>query len=306
MLVGYILNILLLLAFMKIKLQWKFVFSKVQLGKRVRKNLITVQLGNAANFIYNYGIIVLLSGLGTGIYSAYTYGMQIVNIPNSFIVGQVAAVAGIKFNEEAAKRKYDSLNRLFHENMRFILFLLIPICFLTWLYAASIVKLLFFRGTFDQKATDTVVYMVRFLIFLAPCIAINNYLSRLLMSVKKVNESFYFQVLFNLSTFLAVLIGTQLFELNGFLVSTLIMYYVYYTYGCFLMMRWLMPYIEYLKFLKIFLKLILLNLPLFIISFYFFRYLFLILPVIYIVSLLFVNRYNNFIPALNQRIFKRK
>ena len=303
MLAGYILNIVLLLVFMRSRLNWKFTTSRIRIGSRITKNLFTVQLGSAATFIYNYGIIVLLSSLGTGIYSAYSYSLQIVNIPYSFIVAQVAAVAGIKFNEEAAKKRYHSLNRLFQENMRIILFILVPICFLTWLYADTIVKLLFFRGTFDQKDADNVVYFVRFLIFLVPCLAINTFLSRLLISIKKVNESFYFQVIANIAILLIMFFSTRYFGLSGFLSSLLIMNYLYFTIACIFLMRWLMEYIEYVKFLKLFLRIILLNLPLFIISLYFFKYIFFIVPVFYIVVLLILNRFSNLIPSLHTRVF---
>lgn len=290
MVVGYFLNIILLLVFMKVKLRWQFSFSLLKLSTRVKRNLLSVQLGNLTTFAYNYGIILLLSGLTTGIYSAYNYAMQIVNVPNNFIVSQVAAVAGIKFNELSARKMLAEKNRIFMDSMNFLMFLIVPICFLSWIYADTIVNILFVRGTFTKEAAASVVHFIQYFIFLLPCMAINTFLSRLLTSAKKVNESFYFQVGFNLFLLVNIYFFTNLFGLNGFIWSILAVNYFYFAIVCIFLMKWLMPYIQYALFLKQLLKIILLNLPLFIVVLVFFKDLLLIVPFIYIGLLLILNR----------------
>jgi putative peptidoglycan lipid II flippase len=120
---GYILNVILLLTFMYLKLNWRFGFSVKDLSKRVKKNLLSVQLGNLATFAFNYGIIILLSSLAAGVYSAYNYSMQVVNIPIIFIVAQTSSVAGIKFNELAARRLHTELNKIFQDSIGVLLLL---------------------------------------------------------------------------------------------------------------------------------------------------------------------------------------
>jgi hypothetical protein len=137
-----------------------------------------------------------------------------------------------------------------------------------------------------------------------PCISINTFLSRLLMSIKKVNQSFYFQVGFNIVMLVAIFVFTKLFYLKGFMWSMLTVYYLYSTVVCIFLMKWLMPYIEYRKFLWLFLQIILLNLPLCIIFLLFFKHLVFIIPVVYAISLLLINKATSIIPHLNLNIFK--
>lgn len=304
MITGYMLNVLLLVIFMRFKLHWNFKFHRLKLSKRIKRNLLSVQLGNLTSFAYNYGIILLLSGLAAGIYSAYNYSMQIVNMPNTFIVSQVAAVAGIKFNELAAKKMQAQLNKIFIDSMSFLMFLLVPLCFLTWLYADTIVNILFVRGTFTKDAAVHVVMFIKYLIFLLPCMAINTFLSRLLISIKKVNESFYFQVGFNLFILINIYIFTNLFGLDGFVWTVLAINYLYFMIVCIFLMKWLMPYIDYVQFLKLLLEIILLNLPLFIIAVVFLRDSLLITPFIYIGLLLALNRIFKVAPYINLNILK--
>jgi len=230
--------------------------------------------------------------------------MQIINIPIIFIVTQTAAVSGIKFNELAAKNQYSQLNKIFQESLGILLFFVVPVCFLTYLYADLIVRLLFLRSKITAEAAATVVLFIKYLTFLLPCISINTFLSRLLMSIKKVNQSFYFQVGFNVVMLIAIFICTKFFYLHGFMWSMLIVYYLYSTVICIFLMKWLMPYIEYRKFLWLFVQIILLNLPLCIIFLLFFKHLVLIIPVVYAISLLLINRATSIIPHLNLNIFK--
>ena len=302
--IGYILNIILLLFFMRVKLNWRFNFHSQKLSKRIKHNLVSVQLGNLASFAYNYGIIILLSSLVTGVYSAYNYSMQIINIPIIFIVAQTAAVSGIKFNELAAKDQYAQLNKIFHDSLGLLLFFIVPVCFLTWLYADIIVKILFLRNKFSKEAAQTTVLFIKYLIFLLPCLAINTFLTRLLIAIKKVNQSFYFQIGFNVSMLIIVFLSTSMFYLQGFIWSTLIAYYLYSTVACIFLMRWLMPYIKYIAFLKLFLRIVLINIPLCILAFFSIKYLFFIVPFFYVILLFFINRITNVIPNLNLNILK--
>ncbi|HPH84358.1 MAG TPA: lipid II flippase MurJ [Ferruginibacter sp.] len=306
MLCGYFLNIVLLILFMKFKLGWTFKASSAGLTKRVKRNLISVQLGNLTAFAYNYGIIVLLSGLETGLYTAYNYGMQVVNMPNNFIVSQAAAVAGIKFNELAAKKRFADMNKIFMDSMTILLFMIIPICFLTWLYADWIVDILFHRGTFTNQSAETVGHFIRYFIYLLPCMAINIFLSRLLISVKKVKESFYFQAGFNLFILAMLFLFTRLFSLDGFTWSILIVYYIYFTVACIFLMKWLMPYINYIGFLKLVLKIIVLNLPLLAMAVLGFTYIVYLVPFLYVGLLILVNWRFKIVPMAHINMFTRK
>lgn len=261
MLFGYLLNISLLLFFMYFKLQWHVGFSAKHITKRIKTNLASVQLGNMATFSFNYGIIVVLSSLPVGVYSAYNYSMQILNIPNSFIVGQAAAVAGIKFNELAAKNLPQEFNRIFLQSVEILLFLIIPFCCLSYLYADIIVKFLYLRGGFTKESAEKVVYFMQYLIFLAPCFTINTLITRVMTAGKKVSQTFFFQLSFNLSALLLMIFFTRAFMEKGFIISMLVAYYFYVTVVCIFLFKWLMPFINYTSVIKTMGLIFLFNLP---------------------------------------------
>ena len=237
MVVGYVLNVTLLLYFMYFKLKWHVGFSAKDITKRVKKNLASVQLGNLATFAFNYGIIVVLSSLPIGIYSAYNYSMQILNVPINFIVAQAAAVAGIKFNELAAKKLPAEMNRIFLQSIEILLFLIIPFCCLAFLYADTIVNFLYLRGGFAKDSAEKVVYFMRYLIFLSPCFTLNTFITRLMTAEKKVSQTFLFQLGFNIISLVVLIFVTREFQEKGFVIAMLLAYYVYVTVVCIFLFR---------------------------------------------------------------------
>lgn len=261
MVAGYVLNLALLLFFMYFKLHWHIGFSARNITTRVKKNLVSVQLGNMATFAFNYGIIVVLSSLPTGIYSAYNYSMQVMNVPINFIVAQAAAVAGIKFNELAAKKLPAEMNRIFLQSLNILLFLIVPFCCLAYLYADTIVNFLYLRGGFTKESAEKVVYFMRYLIFLAPCFTINTLITRMMTAGKKVSQTFFFQLGFNISALILIVFITRSFAEKGFVISMLFAYYFYVSVVCIFLFRWLMPYINYTGIIKNTTLICLYNLP---------------------------------------------
>lgn len=261
MAVGYLLNIILLLVFMKLKLHWHFNCSVKGVTNRVKRNLVSVQLGNLATFAFNYGIIVVLSALPAGIYSAYNYSSQVLNVPNNFIVAQAAAVAGIKFNELAAKKMREEMNRIFLQSVDVVIFLIVPFCCLSYLYADVIVKFLYMRGGFTVESAAKVVYFMKYLIFLSPCLTINTFIARVMTAEKKVSQTFFFQLGFNTGALLLIIFVTKAFREQGFVISMLAAYYIYITFVCVFLFRWLLHYINYMHVIKTMVLIFLLNLP---------------------------------------------
>jgi putative peptidoglycan lipid II flippase len=261
MIAGYALNLVMLLFLMHFKLNWRFHLSWPALGTRIKRNLLSVQLGNLATFAYSYGIILILSGMATGVYSAYSYSMQVVNVPINFIVTQAAAVVGIKFNELSTKNQHNHLNKTFQESTGILLFLVIPLCFLTSLYAEEIIKILFLRGGFTHDSVAKVSFFLRFLIYLTPCLLLMTLITRAITAVRKVGKSFYFQIGFNIISLGLLLAATHFFGEYGFVITIISSHYLYILIACFFLLKWLMPFIDYASTLKALGMLLLFNIP---------------------------------------------
>ena len=109
---------------------------------------------------------------------------------------------------------------------------------------------------------EKVVYFMRYLIFLSPCFTINTFITRLMTAGKKVSQTFFFQLGFNISALILIIFVTQAFQEKGFIISMLFAYYFYIIVVCIFLFRWLMPFINYPVVIKNMLLIFLFNLPL--------------------------------------------
>jgi len=78
---------------------------------------------------------------------------------------------------------------------------------------------------------------------------------------KKVSQSFYFQLGFNISALIIIILVTKLFKQTGFIWAMLSAYYFYICFVCIFLFKWIMPYISYEKAVKSLLLIFLYNIP---------------------------------------------
>ena len=102
---------------------------------------------------------------------------------------------------------------------------------------------------------------MQYLIFLAPCFTINTLITRVMTAGKKVSQTFFFQLGFNLTALLLMIFFTQAYQEKGFIISMLAAYYFYVTVVCVFLFRWLMPFIHYTGVIKTMALILLFNLP---------------------------------------------
>jgi putative peptidoglycan lipid II flippase len=198
LLFSYSTNFILLIILMRKKLNWNFEIVKLQIEKRIWKNVGFAQAGNITSSMTSYFPLYLLSAFNPGIISALNFAQQISSLPTVLITNQFSSVAGIKFNELYARRQFQELNETFLSTAKFLLFILTPISGLFFIFSSEIVSLLLKRGAFGNDAVSNTALFLRWLGLLAPTLVINTLFARLFMASHKILQSFWYQIVFNL------------------------------------------------------------------------------------------------------------
>jgi putative peptidoglycan lipid II flippase len=247
---GYTINLFILIYLFHKKLNWQFNWSIQRLENQLKKKILFTQCSNVATFAYNYGLLYILGTLGTGALSAYSYSQQIISIPTNFIITQFSSVVAIKFNELAAQKDFTTSNKIFQESTTFLCLLLVPICFITNLLSEPIISTIFKYGNFNEEAVVFTSFFLKTLIFLLPYSLLVTLLSRVLQAHQKVNESFYFQLFNNFLFLITIFLVTQKYNTNGLVYGIVTYSYLYISIVCFYQVAWLIPFIKYTETLR--------------------------------------------------------
>jgi peptidoglycan biosynthesis protein MviN/MurJ (putative lipid II flippase) len=257
LLLGYLLNITLLLLLLKRKLRWNFRFVKVSLAKKVVRNMIYAQLGNFATLASSYVPLYLFSGFNAGLITALNYGRTTSEMPNQLITTQFSSVSGIKFNELYARKEYEEFNKKFISSTNFLLFILMPITGIFFLYAEDIISILYMRGAFNLDSVQTTTSFFRYLSLLVPCMVINTMTARLFMATRKIRDSFWYNIVFHLVLIPLYFTLVSLFGIYGYVIAILSMY-VINVFCCYFLCKYLFK-ISFGDILLTFWKLVLIN-----------------------------------------------
>ncbi|HOX23550.1 MAG TPA: lipid II flippase MurJ, partial [Elusimicrobiales bacterium] len=113
----------LLAYMMRSSFGWNFTSVGGLPERRVLKNMLYSQVGNATTFFASVFPLALLSGMGHGVVSALNYGRQAAELPNMLVTNQVSSVLGIKLNELQAKKDEMGTARVFSDTVRHMVFL---------------------------------------------------------------------------------------------------------------------------------------------------------------------------------------
>lgn len=258
LLAGYLLNLYILIHYMRKSLRWKFKVVRYKLNTQIKKNLLFSQIGSVCSFLFNYVSLYLLSGLGTGVISSVNYGQRLAALPTQFITTQFSAVSGIKMNEEYAGGRLENLNRLFLQGVKLLLFILTPLAVFVFFYSKEITILVFRRGAFNHTSVNSTQFFLKYLILIVPFVGIDTFFARLFMATQKIAVSAINQIvisvvqlglIFVLIKYLGD-IGYAYAMVIGYGLSIILIYFFIFRY---------FPKIDYKEVLFYFLKVFLIN-----------------------------------------------
>ena len=258
LLFSYTLNLFFLVYLMKKKLQWSFAFKKVNIEKRVWKNIGFAQAGNITSSLTVYAPLYLLSGFGNGIITSLNFANQISFLPTNLITNQFSAIAGIKFNELHAQSNHTRLNQVFLTTASFLIFVLAPISGIYFIYSHEIVSVLLERGAFKENGVYYTAQFLQYLGLLIPMYVINTLFSRLFMATHKIMESFWYQIIFNVVLIICLYFAIKEYGFVAYPI-TLVLVHLLNVLLCYILEKKYFDIINYGKLLKNFLYVVLIN-----------------------------------------------
>ena len=203
MLIGFIIShliqILIVLAIMKKKLNWPFTSFKITLEKRFKSNILTNQTLVITNCLSAWIPVYLMSSVAGGIISALSYAKQLTDAPTEILTSKITGVYHIQLNENASSKDFKALNTNFIKVNYLILFIMIPLALFTCYFATDIINLFFKRGKFDSQSALTVSKFLKPLILSLILGALSPFAGSIIASFKKIKESFKYMVLKDIS-----------------------------------------------------------------------------------------------------------
>lgn len=130
----------------------------------VKKLLVLSLLVFVGNFVFEINSLVdkyLATRLGDGYLSALTFGIVILTLINSLIVGSVSLVFYTYFSESVIEKNKDRMDSYANKAIGIITIILIPISIIMFIASTEIVSILFERGNFSKEMVDITSLVVK-------------------------------------------------------------------------------------------------------------------------------------------------
>jgi putative peptidoglycan lipid II flippase len=257
-LISYAINLIIQLYLLHKINHWKFTFKKPVIQKKIWSNIFYAELGQLTTVASSMFPLYLLSGFGSGIISVMNYGKNIADIPNTLVTSQFANVSGIKLNEEVAWQNYEAMNNTFLRTSKLMVFILIPMGFYSFVFAAPVVEMLYRSNHFNAAAIEGTALFFKVLAVTVFSTGINAMVTRLFISIQALKQAFYYQVALNILLIAAIWICTLQFGAYGYAYAISITNIVNWGLMYFICKK-LVPFINYKSLMKYTAFIILIN-----------------------------------------------
>lgn len=228
--------------------KWAFDASSFQRVRRTNYDFFYACLSIVASTISAFFPIYLLSQF-TGVLTEFNYSQRISEIPNSLLAIQFASVAAIRFNELYSRGEVSEMNVNFGKSAKTLLFALVPISILVYCYSKEIASLLFYSSALDDRSLQNISSFISVLILATPFVGLSYVTTRVMMAVRKVKESVFFQLTMTVINGLFVVAGVYLIGPSGYMLGY-VCYQILYSLSLYWVLRKLLPFINYTFILK--------------------------------------------------------
>jgi putative peptidoglycan lipid II flippase len=197
---GFAVQIAALCVLMRRRFAWRFRDVRFQRHERLLGHVALSQAANVAAMIGASLPAYLISGLSPGLLTALQYGQRTAEIPNVILTTQFSSVAGIKFNDLAARRDCRQMDEVFLRSARFLVSVLVPIAVVLSVYAHDTVSLLYAHGKFDDLAVRQTSAFLTGLALILPFLALFTLVSRLTMAQQRIAPWSWFIIGLNIES----------------------------------------------------------------------------------------------------------
>ena len=248
-LISYAVNLIIQLYVLKKIAGWNFITRSPGIQKNVWRNVFYAELGQITTVASSMLPLYLLSGFGSGIISVMNYGKNIADIPNTLVTSQFANVSGIKLNEQVARQDHAGMNDTFLQTSKLMVFILVPMGFYLFVFAAPVVELFYHSKNFTAEAIMNAAMFLKLLAVTIFSIGINAMVTRVFIAVQAIKQAFFYQVFLNILLIAAIWLCTKHYGAYGYPYGVIIINIVNY-FAMFFICQKLAPQINYAALLK--------------------------------------------------------
>ena len=241
---AYAINLIFLLLVMKKIAGWKFNFVSPRITKKTWSNIFYAQLGQITTIASSMFPLYLLSGFGTGIISIMNYGKNIADIPNSLVTAQFSNVSGIKLNEQVARHDHEGMNETFVRTSKLLVFILVPVGFYLFVFAAPVVELFYQSRNFTAAAAREAAIFLQMLSVTVFSIAVNTMVTRVFIAMQAMKQAFIYQVIMNALLIIAIFLYVKYTGAYGYGYAVITLNIINLA-GMFFICRLIAPQINY-------------------------------------------------------------
>ncbi|MGB4845455.1 MAG: lipid II flippase MurJ, partial [Ferruginibacter sp.] len=193
--------------------------------------------------------LYLLSGFGSGIISVMNYGKNIADIPNTLVTTQFTNVSGIKLNEEVARQDHTAMNDTFLRTSKLLVFILVPLGFYLFVFAAPVVKLFYQSSHFDAVAVKESAVFLQLLAVSIFSVGVNSMVTRVFIALQAIRQAFFYQLILNILLIAVIWACTRQYGAYGYPYGIIIVNVVNF-FGMYFICKKLAPSIHYAAVLK--------------------------------------------------------
>ena len=130
-----------------------YVDFKDKYLKRIMIMIIPVFIGAAVNEVNTIIDRALVSGLESGSIAALNYASKLIGFITGVFIVSIITIIYPKMSEMSAKLEFENFKSYIVKFLSIIILLIIPITMISIIYSKDIVKIIFERGTFDERST---------------------------------------------------------------------------------------------------------------------------------------------------------
>lgn len=194
LIIGYILNLIILVCMMKKLLSWEFCHLSGFRGRSIFHSSLYSQLGYVVYLIALYVPQNIFSQLPAGSLTAINFADKILTIPGIFLVAQITNVMGIKMSQLVAGKDFQELMRLTENLLIRISLGLLLVAVIISFVSEFLVDLLFSWGRYDSNMKDITARILACMIYYLPFSFCFSIYTKFFNAIKKQKYLFVLQL----------------------------------------------------------------------------------------------------------------
>lgn len=194
LLIGYIINLIVVIVFMKKALNWSFFSKPITNTKQILSCSIYSQIGYIIYLIALYVPQNIFSQMPPGHLSAINFADKLLSIPSIFLVAQITNVMGIKINDLVSQKLYSELSHLTIKLIVGVSTGLLSATIIISLISGPLVSFLFAWGNYGPDSISITTKILASMIFYLPFSFMFGIYMKFFNAFKKQNIFFYLQL----------------------------------------------------------------------------------------------------------------